>query len=748
VVTTLLAGCAVLRPLPDDQTLDQRLNTFPRSALPIEKPVEIRWNAHQVPFIVAENDDDAAFALGLVHAHLRLGQIALYKRIASGRIAEMGGPLAVDVDAGVRTLNYAKAAGEIEANLPPETRRWLQRFVDGLNYYQVNTKQLPYEYRALALKPEPFEIRDLMTMGRLGGTDVNWLVWFSMLSLRQRDDWPEIYQRLQTLGGDNFPSFSGSEAETALLDVLSATGKSGSNSIVVSSERTGTGSALIANDPHLGINVPNTWLIAGLKTPTMHVVGLMPTGLPVFAIGRNEWISWGGTNMRAAASELVDVSALPASSIMERKEEIKVRWWPDQTVTVRETEWGPIISDVPQLRDLGLPDLALRWTGHDVSDEISAMLGVVRAKNFPEFRQALETFSLPGQNMVYADNVGNIGQLMAVRVPNRDGIKPKDIITSVEQAQALWSDVRGINDLPLIYNPKKGFLASANNRPVDGKTTVGYFFSPDDRVRRMAEFVEDDRDIDFAWAKGLQQDVYVDSSVLLRDAIVEALARAAVQPENDEEARVLDAIRDWDGYYHADAFAPVAFETFRFGITNALLEAKLGEEDASAVARFGQLKILLAEELATIDADDLRPMLQASLVQAADVSVSFETWGEMHRLQLRHPLAFLPLIGKRFMFSDFPISGSTESLMKTAHSTTLERHRTRYGANARHISDMADLDRNYFVLLGGQDGWINSSTFLDQKELWVRGDYITMPFRLESMRDQFVVETQLSPEGN
>ena len=117
----------------------------------------------------------------------------------------------------------------------------------------------------------------------------------------------------------------------------------------------------------------------------------------------------------------------------------------------------------------------------------------------------------------------------------------------------------------------------------------------------------------------------------------------------------------------------------------------------------------------------------------------------MHRLQLAHPLSNLPLVGGRYRFADYPAGGSSDTLMKTAHATTSERHATRYGANARHISDLSDLDLNYFVLLGGQDGWINSSTFTDQVSLWRAGDYVQLPLRPEKARARAQRSTILLP---
>ena len=122
-----------------------------------------------------------------------------------------------------------------------------------------------------------------------------------------------------------------------------------------------------------------------------------------------------------------------------------------------------------------------------------------------------------------------------------------------------------------------------------------------------------------------------------------------------------------------------------------------------------------------------------------------KNWGEMHRLQLAHPLANIPLIGKRYVFSNLPVGGSNDTLMKTAHGAVDKPHTARYGSTARHISDLSDLDRNYFVLLGGQDGWINSSTYLDQLQLWRAGEYIQLPLRQATLRERFPYHMELSP---
>ena len=135
---TALAGCALLQPLPDKSTMDARLAALPTEGLPLQEPVTIRWNDYKVPFIEAQNDDDAAFTLGLVHAHLRLGQMAVVRRILQGRISESAGPLTTDLDAALRAFDFYRPADAIYAAMPTQSRRWVDRYVAGVNHYAAN----------------------------------------------------------------------------------------------------------------------------------------------------------------------------------------------------------------------------------------------------------------------------------------------------------------------------------------------------------------------------------------------------------------------------------------------------------------------------------------------------------------------------------------------------------------------------------------------------------------------------------
>ena len=345
-----VGSCAVFTPLPEPKTIDQRLAMFPTAGLPLQGPVTVHWNEQQVPFIEASTDRDAAFALGLAHAHLRLGQMEVARRLSQGRLSEIAGPIpqVTDIEKALRTVNLGKTSKTVYASMPADTKAWLDAFVEGVNHYQATAKELPHEYALLGLDRDPWRAEEILTIGRLASIDVSWLVWFRLMQYRDRPEWPQLWREVLEEGINSAPSFTANsnQALNEFSRLLSTSSRTGSNSMAVGAAKTGTGAAMIANDPHLGISLPNLWVLAGVKSPSYHMVGLMVPGIPFVAVGRNENIAWGGTNMRSAGSDLIDVRSLPADKITARTESVSTRWWFDSEITVRETPYGPLLSDV------------------------------------------------------------------------------------------------------------------------------------------------------------------------------------------------------------------------------------------------------------------------------------------------------------------------------------------------------------------------------------------------------------------
>ena len=240
--------------------------------------------------------------------------------------------------------------------------------------------------------------------------------------------------------------------------------------------------------------------------------------------------------------------------------------------------------------------------------------------------------------------------------------------------------------------------------------------------------------------EALQLDVYMPSAVALRDLMLAQLDRAGrvLTPEQDATAAEL---RDWDGHYHADSRGALAFELVSFAFSQRFWD----EERRTLMNAGGRFDEQLGEAIATAAPGTVADALVPAFDAAADGLQEFAAWGDMHRLGLRHPLNFIPIVGEKYRFGDVPISGSSTTVMKTAHSETDERHFTRFGSQSRHISDMSDPDANWFTLLGGQDGWLNSANFTDQFDLWLEGEYVQLPMRVETVEREFRHKMELRP---
>lgn len=697
-------------------TLQQRLATFPTAGLAVSHPVRIRWNEHAVPYIEAETDADAAYALGMVQAHLRVAQLQIMKRVAQGRVSEMLGPFTIELDHALRLLDLTGAAIKCEGALPASTRAWIEPFVRGLNDYQSRAQPRPREFLWLGLRLEPWTLIDVLTLGRLAGADVNWGGYLPLLKARGKPGFAEFWRRLRIVGGTLSSSLLGRG--------LTHVARAGSNSVAIAASRSANGAPLMANDPHLGQSLPNFWLLAGLRCPSYRMVGLMPVGLPFVGVGAGAHCAWGGTNMRAASSDLVDVSGLADAEIETRETLIRVRGLGTRRRRIRHTRFGPILNDAKILKVAGGP-VALRWIGQDPSDETGAFLAAARARNGDEFRAAFDSFGVCAQNILLASRDGHIGHVYAAHLPRRTGWPDETPVLSTEQAEAAWRERWSAATLPLTLDPACGYRVSANDRPQFTDSPLGFFFSEGDRAARLAQLA-DRTNLKLEDLAALQRDTLTPGAARLAQGLADMLDQAGV------DRGLIDLLRSWDGDYAADASAPVAFEALI-----GALARRLAAGDASMDGEWGRYTRLLLGDLEALPADARKTLLRAATADAQKARRRYPTWGAMHRLRITHLMGLVPMLGQAWTVAEWGAGGSRETPMKNAHGVVRGRHLVEYGAQARHLSDLSDLDANHFVLLGGNDGWIDSAQYVDQLPLWREGRYIRMPLSAETVAREF-----------
>lgn len=694
-----MSSCSTLYTrLPRPSTLEQRLQAFTVEKWQVENELNIHWSKWGVPHIVAESDRDLAYGQGLVHAHLRAGQMELFRRLASGRLSESVGFIGKDIDQALRVLGFGRAIPVMKDALPEETRKYIEAYVLGFNDYMKQAPELPHEYKVLNWKWEPWGVEDVLLISRLAGIDVNWITMGAFLSRG-----------------------AGAEAQKAvdLIRGLSRFQKTGSNSWILSGEWTESGKPLIANDPHLGFTTPNLWLLVGLKSPGFEAVGFAIPGLPIVALGRNKSVSWGGTNMRSLSTDLVELNEedIANSKWVEEKLNVRLGW--DSTIKYRVSPHGPIVNDVNILGELD-KTYALKWRGHQVSDEITSFLNAMRSSSVEEFQRAFEGYAVSGQNFVAADVQGNFGLVRAVEVPNRARTDNYPVVSS-ERASQSWAKIWGSQEIPKIYNPSVGYLGSANDEPRFANPVLGFDFSPPQRVERINQWMDNRiagiqkgqaKKVGIQDFREFQMDTFSQMSLDLKNGLLKHNVL--------KDSEYVALLSDWDAHYRIDSQAAVFFQAYIANVSEQLISPAL-EQSASAQALMSRKLPEVFEAPEFIDAS-----LKAE-AKAKAVLKKYPTWGEFHRMSVGHPLGNAPLIGSKYRFQEFGVSGGVETLFKTAHGLTDEKHTARYGAQARHISDLADVNANHFVLFGGNDGWFKSENYLDQVPLWQKGELIHVP---------------------
>ncbi len=730
-------GCADIYARTETSTED-RLRNFPTSNLDTKGKLSILWDEHMIPFVEAEKDEDVPFALGLIQAHLRIGQLELMRHLSQGRVSEMVGPFGIDIDHSIRILNFGKATKQTIAAMPPETKLWATRFLAGMNAYINNNPDLvPSDLKILGItRLEPWSLEELVTAWKLAAVDVNWMVYFSFLQSIDKSGVDQAWKKLLDVGAQSVPSFSNDNSP--LGQALFSYTKSGSNSIVIGKSKSESGHALIANDPHLGLTIPNFWMIAGFRSPSYRAIGLMIPSFPAIAIGRNSGIAWGGTNMWGLSSNLFALSEEELATAETRIETIKVRDWFDKKVTVRTTKWGPVISDSPFFKGKIKPT-TLRWVGHDVSDELTAFLKANRAQSVKEFRDAFETYAVSAQNLLVADRDGNIGHVLAIRHPIRPDPNNKSLRQPTSNS---WTGFDKPTDLPFAYNPPSGYIASANNIPFGDISDLGWLYRSNDRILRWKQLADQNSEIDIYTLMNWQMDTFSESSLKICTELIHKVEM--IQDEVIQKSKVWISLKKWDGYYRANSNGAVAFETLMTGLLKSILSKTYSDDDVIALlTRSPSWKTIALEEISKIDAKELAALVRDNIPAANEQFAKYPTWADMHRVEASHLLSNIPIIGSRYRYMEFGSGGGSDTIFKTATPMTGEIATSSYGTNARHISDLADIDENYFVLFGGQDGWLTSPQTLDQVLLWKKGDYIWLPLSDEKIPLVFKLVLQI-----
>ncbi|MFD1624233.1 penicillin acylase family protein [Azospirillum griseum] len=725
----------------------------------LEAKVEVLRDAKGVPHIFTANERDGYRALGFVHAQDRLWQMEMMRRLGAGRLAEVVGTrygdAALKSDRLMRTLGLYRAAEQMTVLLSPDARAAFDAYADGVNSYLERRREaLPIEFQLLGHRPEPWTIADSLVWGKLMALQLSGNYRDELLRAR-------LLKRLSSQQvEDLFPADPPNApvtlaAELRDLDLGPGVGRllaalpdlgpdTASNEWALTGARTTTGKPIIANDPHLALDAPILWYLARIVTPEGTIAGATVPGVPLHILGHNGKVAWGFTTTHSDTQDLFvekidgqDAKRYAAPDGFQpfdsRNETIRVAGQSDETLTVRETRHGPVISD---LEGADVPPaghvLALAFPGLAADDHTpEALYRLNHADNAEAVRSAVRLHVAPQQNIVYADRAGEVGIISPGRVPIRrkgDGRVPVPGWTGEYD----WTGFLPSYTLPQAVNPPNGQFVNANNAIVgrDYPYRLAMDWTDPARAQRIIDMLGDRRH-SVEDAARQQMDIV---SLPARDLLPELL-KYPVPKGIATDATAL--LRGWDGSMARDRPEPLIFEAWLRELTRAVFADELGPDFTHYwELRSRALRHVFAhaprwcDDATTPETESCADIVAKALTTALDdlskrngSTPSRWRWGDEHRAVLSHRiLSKVPLLGS---MTDLSIETDGGYFTVNRGSTRLRDSAAPFahvhGAGYRGVYDLADLDNSRFVIATGQSGNPLSPHWGDLVSTWRDG---------------------------
>jgi penicillin amidase len=752
----------------------------------LKAPIEILRDRWGVPHIFAGDLHDLFFAQGFVHAQDRFWQMELNRRTATGCLAEIFGPVALDTDRTTRTFGFDRLGRADWANAGDEVRAALQAYAEGVNAFLTSpTSRMPIEFTLLGHRPEPWRPEDSAAFARV----MIWQLshaWYGEI-LRARV--------IEAVGAEHaadleihYPSenpvalpqgieFNRLQPDGSLIagDGPFLTRAMGSNTWTVAGSRSTTGKPFLCNDMHLTLMLPAIWYLAHLRAGPFEVTGASLPGLPFVLVGHNARIAWGTTLAFTDAEDLFveEFSADDSHQYRFRgqwrlaevvPEAIRVKGRAEPHVeNVLLTHHGPVISDVvgEPARRLAVCSMALR--------PASVMEGYRRlnlASGWDDFVEAMRCIDAPQLNMAYADVQGNTGYWMTGKVPVRasgDGTVPAPGWTGEQE----WVGEVPFEEMPHALNPAEGVLVTSNHRVVgdDYPHFLGRIWMNGYRARRIQDVLSAPRPLgpdDF-------RRLHTDFTCIPGAELARLLSGMTT---DDPDARVaLDLLKKWDGILTTDSVGGAVYEVARYHLVLNLLEPGLGADLTLGIMGRGFHPLLMpAHEFYGHDtvallrllkepecwwvrqAGGLESLLGRSLRQSVDwlrAHLGADSrgwqWGKMHRAIFPHAMGIQKPLDRVFNVGPLPIGGDTDTPCQTAIAPDDPYDNKAWAPTFRQIVDLEDFSRSMVMVPPGQSGQIGSPHYGDLAGPWARGEYLPMLWTREEIEREAEGRLTLTP---
>lgn len=788
--------------------------SFPQTTGTVQIPglksaVTVIRDASGVPHIYADSQNDLYMAQGYVHAQDRLWQMEMNRHVGHGQLAELFGDDFVDEDSFLRTIGLARAAKQDLENVDPTTLGHLQKYADGVNaFLHTHQDNLPIEFTLLGTKPRDWEPLDTLVWGKVMAYDLSGNYDRELLraALKQElgesamqalipeypADGPFIIPKQAkpiTFPAPFTPPDAGQKRSgtsalgeikfSKLIELNESFGifeeGIGSNNWVVDGTKTTTGKPLLANDPHLGIQMPSIWYANALHCNTIspdcpfNVAGYSFVGVPGVIIGHNDKIAWGVTNVGPDVQDLYIEKINPANpnqyeyqgkwEDMELvRETIKVKGGNDVDLTIRLTRHGPIMTEV--LEGVREP-LALKWTATaEPSQLFAAVAGINAATNWEEFRAALKNWDVPAQNFVYADQDGNIGYQTPGRIPIRakgDGTLPVEGWTGENE----WIGYIPFEELPSVLNPSDHYVVTANNQvvPNDYKYNLGNDWAVPYRAQRITDLIEAKDKLSPEDFQSIQGDVY---------SIPLAEFKSYIQglPAGDATAsRAMEFVESWDGRVDREAQAPAILEATYHALVRELFERRMSAETFGMYRLDGDAHRLMIDGLLDEPQNDWwdDPATPARETRDDRLKIAFKNglafltglygnspgdwkWGRIHTATFEHPFGSIKPLNLIMNLGPVPSSGHGFTITNGGYRPNADNYAQRTVSSMRYVADLSGWDKTLWIHTTGQSGQPFNSHYGDLMLLWRDVKYEILSFSRAAVDKMKAAELTLRPQ--
>ena len=705
----------------------------------LHQRVEILRDRWGVPHIYAANADDLFFAQGYIAARDRLWQIDTWRRIGTGKLAEVLGPEYIERDRLARAVRFR---GDMEAewrSYGPDTKAIATAFTNGINaYVRALGGKRPPEFRAAGYDPGLWAPEDVLA--RVAGllmtrnltrevTRAQNVLRFGVAEVAKLQP-PDPPIPIEIPHGLDLADI-GSEIVRVYNLVTGPRIEQGSNNWVVDGTMTATGKPILANDPHRPVLIPSLRKTVHLVAPGWNAIGAGEPALPGIALGHNDRVAFGFTIVGIDQQDLYVEKLNPGDpnqymyrgawkpvEIERQQIRVKGRAAPE-TIELRRTVHGPVIYE-DRARHRAY---ALRWVGMEPgSAGYLAGLSVARSRNWQEFLAAMDRYKVPSENIVYADVDGNIGWQASGLAPirsNWSGLLP----VPGDTGEYEWSGFRKASEQPRKYNPPEHFIATANHNilPPGYKLPLGYEWALPFRFERIREMLTAGRKFSVADFERIQQDV----TALPARRLQAVLRRWKDAPPAAQE------LLHWDCRLTADSRPAAIYEVWLGHLRTRLFgQAPHPNPDfavmLAALEQHADPRVL-AESLQAAEAE-LRETLGPDRSQWS--------WGKLHRIEFRHPLG-------QAAWNRGPVARPGDS--NTVNATSGNGYRQTNGASYRQILDVADWDRSVMTNVPGESGDPESPHYSDLLDDWAAGRYHPLPYSRKAVERAAVERIALAP---